>query len=80
MTKIFLSPTIDFPPAASAETARVTEAPAKGALTFYSRSRQDLATELTLAAFIAKLETMVEDEEGFSQSAVKSLPRSWREL
>jgi hypothetical protein len=78
MTKNVPSPTIDFPRTAPPESTGVTEDP--DALTFYLGQRQDLATELTLAAFLAKLETAVEDEEGFSQSAVKSLPRSWREL
>lgn len=81
MTDTTLSPTTDFAavPSASAPTVGATERPAKEALSFYSYCRSELATELTLSVFLAKVVSKTEEDE-LSQNAVKSLPRSWREL
>lgn len=55
-------------------TARVT-----GSLLFYSAVRFDCATQWLLGALIE--EARAESEEGlFRRSAVRSVPRSWRDL
>jgi hypothetical protein len=53
--------------------------PSKSSLLFYSVGRFNFATELTFGAFLQEVKS-VSEEERFRQSAVKSVPRSWRDL
>lgn len=76
-----LSPTIDFAPnvqgvsALAASTVRPTDA----SLAFFMLARFDFATGQTLGAFLDGVRSG-RDDERFRQSAVKSLPRGWRDL
>jgi hypothetical protein len=75
-----VNPTIDVPTSAQlGAVAGATGVPSKSSLLFYSVGRFNFATELTFGAFLQEV-TSVSEEERFRQSAVKSVPRSWRDL
>jgi hypothetical protein len=75
-----LTPTIDVPTSPQVGAmAGPTVLPSKISLLFYSAGPFYLATDLTFGAFLQEVKS-VSDEDRFRQSAVKSVPRSWRDL
>lgn len=79
-TKTFAEPIFDSLGVGATRQVAVatTAAMPAGSLSFYALARYDLTTDLTLAAFRAA--RVGDEEQQFGQSAVSSLPQSWREL
>lgn len=73
----FLSPTSEFATASHPVTLdQLTSWPRS--LAFYTVERFDFATHETLGSYLQRAGEA--DDEQFGQNAVKSAPRSWREL
>ncbi len=73
-----LSPTREFAAASQPLSLGQLTAVQVRSLVFYTVERFDFATRETLGAYLRRAEEL--EDEKFSQSAVKSAPRSWREL
>lgn len=78
MSAVSIRPTHNFAPASQELSLAELTKVRLGSLAFYTVERFDAATQETLASYLQRL---VESEDDlFSQSAVKSVPRSWRDL
>jgi hypothetical protein len=81
-----LSPTHVVPAGSSGSIVRTpATAPVRqDAIVFYLGSAYELSSEVsteeTLDVFLQRVVRRMSDEEQFSHSAVKSLPRAWRDL
>jgi hypothetical protein len=78
MMTIDLSPTRDFPVASRSPSVCDVTVVELDSFAFYTVRRFDVATHETLGAYLHRAEEA--EDEAFSQSAVKSVPRSWRDL
>lgn len=78
MSALLVNPTQDFAPASQALSLDELTKVRRGWVAFHMIERFDGATQETLGTYLRRVEDS--DEDLFSQSAVKSAPRSWREL